>query len=493
MNRATNLERLVTAWLHADASSVGSDRVLAAALRRIETTPQERYRSVWVRNEMEAGARLELDRTGRFLIAAVVLVSLAVVGINLLLAYNERSGASQLPTPNSGSRLIYKGDDGAYPARDLAVGRHYAQIDRLDVTFDIPTRGWSSGPSTLPFALLAPSGISLSLTAPVSVYTDPCEPRVVPSLAGTVPAYVAALTSIRRVDATAPVAVSVGGQDATYIELTVRASVQCAVGRPLLWDTTGSPGHDRPVFAAGSTYGIWVVDLDGGVALMEAGPLEDATDEAVAEIRRLVESMTVDLVRIPDAMPSAGPVQPGWYSTRSGPGLGFRLLTTGWVHTSASSDTVIGTLTKGVPPASDSAVIRFSEPIGVYPDPCGHELVNVIGPAVSDLATAMTRIPGTDVVGPTSVGLRWSTARHLAMTIQDDIKCDVESFYMWTDGLGDVRTPTAAGSTIRVWIFNPNNREVFGRHVVEAETFQGATPALMDEVERIVRSIDHGG
>jgi hypothetical protein len=119
--------------------------------------------------------------------------------------------------------------------------------------------------------------------------------------------------------------------------------------------------------------------------------------------------------------------------------------------------------------------------------------VHVLGPTKSDLATAMAHIPGTDVVGPSSVPLRWSIAKHLAMTIRDDIPCDVASFYLWTDGLGDLRTPTAPGSTIQVWIFEPNDRAVFGRHVVEAETFDGASQALLDEVEQIVRSIDHGG
>ena len=85
MNPERDLERNVTDWLHADASSEGADRVLAATLVRVARVRQERRPWFW-------GVR----SSGRFLLAAgAAVVALMVAAV-----------AVQSPSPNTASAAI---------------------------------------------------------------------------------------------------------------------------------------------------------------------------------------------------------------------------------------------------------------------------------------------------------------------------------------------------------------------------------------------------
>jgi hypothetical protein len=107
-------------------------------------------------------------------------------------------------------------------------------------------------------------------------------------------------------------------------------------------------------------------------------------------------------------------------------------------------------------------------------------------------------IPGTGLVsGPTLVGgpTQSSTIdglgpsnRRVVLTIPDDLACDPQQFYLWADG-DPPRTATARGSTITVSIIDVWYPPIF----VEAETYQGASPELEQEVQEIVDSLRGDG
>ncbi len=70
-------------------------------------------------------------------------------------------------------------------------------------------------------------------------------------------------------------------------------------------------------------------------------------------------------------------------------------------------------------------------PIGVFAAPCASTESPPAG-SVADLAAAVASIPGTDLVsGPTDVTVGGFPAKHVVITIRDDIGCPPNSFYLW--------------------------------------------------------------
>jgi len=121
---------------------------------------------------------------------------------------------------------------------------------------------------------------------------------------------------------------------------------------------------------------------------------------------------------------------------------------------------------------------------GVVADPCTRKA----GPAAqtaTELADAVASLPGTDLVtAPEDVMVGGHPAKHVVIKVPDDIECSPSSFYMW--GVkGIFRFATALGETNRVWIVDVDGT----RFWFEAETFEGASPELEQEIQDMVDSI----
>jgi hypothetical protein len=128
---------------------------------------------------------------------------------------------------------------------------------------------------------------------------------------------------------------------------------------------------------------------------------------------------------------------------------------------------------------------------GVYGDPCGGVEAEPAGPTAADLASAFATIPGTDATGPTDVTVGGLPAKLVVVTVPEDIGCAPNQFYLWYDDIacGDdapcSRWASALGSTTRIWIV-----EVDGtRLTFEAETYEGASPELEQEIQQMIDSI----
>jgi hypothetical protein len=132
-------------------------------------------------------------------------------------------------------------------------------------------------------------------------------------------------------------------------------------------------------------------------------------------------------------------------------------------------------------------------PAGVFADPCAGEASPPAGPTAADLAAAIAALPGTELLsGPSDVTIDGRAGKFVEILVPADIPCSPGTFLLWYY-LG---CPTEAecaryaswkDSIIRVWVIELDDG---ARAVVEAERIAGGNPAIDQEVDDIVNSID---
>ena len=200
---------------------------------------------------------------------------------------------------------------------------------------------------------------------------------------------------------------------------------------------------------------------------------------------------------LPDsAFPAKGELAAGRISmTRWGVPFSFTAPASGWTSEGAFwLDRDRGT-------GPDGAAMLFwnRPPVNVYADPCNRAVLDPpAGESAAELATAMSNVPGTDLVsGPTNVTVGGYPAQRLAIAIRDDIPCVPRTFNLWyTVGPGSAcsgsgeceRFATGRGSVITVWIVDVNGVRI----VIEGETYAGAGPDPGQEIQQLVDSIRFG-
>ncbi len=140
-----------------------------------------------------------------------------------------------------------------------------------------------------------------------------------------------------------------------------------------------------------------------------------------------------------------------------------------------------------VGPQDAEAIIYWTSfPDGDYADLCANLLAPSIGRSAADLATAVSKAPGTKLVkGPSDITLGGRPAKHVVLTVRENVGCGRGFFYTWrTGGGGAFWRTTDAGDTIRVWIVAVNGKRLF----IAAATRRGGHGAR-DEIQQIVESI----
>jgi hypothetical protein len=148
-------------------------------------------------------------------------------------------------------------------------------------------------------------------------------------------------------------------------------------------------------------------------------------------------------------------------------------------------------ITKDVGLGPDGASFLFWDPdaVGVYADPCAQHAGPVVGPTTADLAAAMTTIPDTTLVsGPTDVTVGGRPAKHVVLTVSEDVACGGpgHEFYLWyADEESAARYATVLGATLSVWIVDVDGT----RLSIDAESYKGAGPEIEREVQAIIDSI----
>jgi hypothetical protein len=138
-----------------------------------------------------------------------------------------------------------------------------------------------------------------------------------------------------------------------------------------------------------------------------------------------------------------------------------------------------------VGPQDAEAIIYWTSfPHGDYADPCARQLAPSIGRSAANLAAAVSTAPGTKLVqGPSDVTLGGHAAKHVVLTVRENVGCDPGFFYTWRVGPGGAfwRT-TDVGDRIRVWIVAVGGTRLF----IAAATKAGGAEK---EIHQIVESI----
>jgi hypothetical protein len=172
--------------------------------------------------------------------------------------------------------------------------------------------------------------------------------------------------------------------------------------------------------------------------------------------------------------------------TVDGVPFSFSVRTRGWETFGSIS---INKSTVG-PQGAEAIIFWTSFPDGDHADPCSQLLSPPVGRSAADLAAAVATAPGTKLVtGPSDVTVGGRAAKHVVLTVRQDVGCDPGFFYTWQDiPWGALWPMTGVGDTIRVWIVDVDGTRLF----IEAETSKQAGSGLKQEIQEIVESIRFG-
>ena len=139
------------------------------------------------------------------------------------------------------------------------------------------------------------------------------------------------------------------------------------------------------------------------------------------------------------------------------------------------------------PQGAEAVIFGAEFPDGGLAHPCACLLSPSVGPTVADLAAAVARAPGIELVsGPSDVTVSGHPAKHVVLTVREDVGCTPGFFYAWRETQGGALWGAhTAADTVRVWIVNAGGTRLF----LGVVTTDQATPDLEQEIGQIVRSI----
>ena len=190
----------------------------------------------------------------------------------------------------------------------------------------------------------------------------------------------------------------------------------------------------------------------------------------------------------PSLAPSPSPTPPGWPPAEAAlevgrHDLGFqgvpfslRIPSDGWF--SSQHEAV---LEKGTFPSADFVSIAFLQTYdSVADDPCAATTIQA-GPSVSDMAEALTTIPGTEADAPIDVTVGGRPAKLVVFTISEPFGCPRDSF--WLFGTNSAY-PATRHSTFRIWVF-----ELDGTRYLIISDQARPNPEIGPDVTEVVESI----
>jgi hypothetical protein len=288
MNERPDLERLVSSWLHADASTAGADRVLAAALTRVSTDRLERpWPSV---------RAMDVSLYGKLAAAAAAGVIVAVVGMNLLQPSGGVGGSAPTATGSASSSPT------ARPSPPPLSSIFYPE----GLSFAAPMLTWESHDFYLSKSTKGPQGAEAiifwtSFPDGESPGQDPTGYERFLDVVGSaaepsVSDLAAAVSSVAGTEVvTGPSDVTVGGHDGIYVELFVTYRILdngavCYPGLFYSWleDDGGAFWGD---LIPGDTIRVWMVDVDGTPVFIEAATHWNAGPAVADEIQQIIDSI----------------------------------------------------------------------------------------------------------------------------------------------------------------------------------------------------------
>lgn len=240
--------------------------------------------------------------------ARLLLTKLGSVVLVLLVAgCGSESPASSTSTPRSSAQ---KTASTASPSPSAAVRTHVlsdASDGAVGITATVPSADWSGPPGEW-FMEWGPAGLDPPMGAGIIafvvdkkfyVYGDPCNWRSTrpKAPATTVDEIVAALASQASRNPSAPEEITVDGYPGKKITLHVPDDVRFKDCDGGLFSTLGvAVDRESHLWAQGpgEIDEIWIVDVNGRIALLEGGYYADTPKHVVDELHAILNSATFD-------------------------------------------------------------------------------------------------------------------------------------------------------------------------------------------------------
>ena len=197
----------------------------------------------------------------------------------------------------------------ASPSPSAGTSTHvlsYASDDAIGITVTIPETGWYGPPGEWamegsPDGFEAPAWagiIAFVVDKKFYVYGDPCDWRSTrpEAPATTVDELVSALASQASRNPSAPEEITVGGYSGKKITLHVSDDVRLRDCDEGAFSTFGVAGEDPALYAQGpgEIDEIWIVDVNGRIALLEGGYYADTPENIVDELHDILNSATFE-------------------------------------------------------------------------------------------------------------------------------------------------------------------------------------------------------
>jgi hypothetical protein len=291
MSTDRDTTRVVRSWLRTEEPE-SADRVLGAVLDRLDTTPQRRSTTAWP-------ARRFLPMSIPLRWGAAALVAAAVLIGVLFVSGNGRSNiGSSIPSPSAmqtASPSPTPVASGSLPQAGSVNQGTYTIAEPFPIQLDLEIGPgwtmWSPGVEAKTVALYKlspdpPVGQALGFLIVDNVLADPCDAAAgaMDPPVGPEPIDLAeALAAQTGTESTDPVPVEIDGYSGVFLDYRNTGGGEC--GSMQRW-----PGRDSLV---GERDQVWILDIDGTRLVIDAASFEGTAEENVAEMRTIVESMTI--------------------------------------------------------------------------------------------------------------------------------------------------------------------------------------------------------
>jgi hypothetical protein len=302
MNSRRDPDRMIHAFLLEGAEQL-VDQVYDAVRASIEHTRQRVVIGPW---RMPLMNRLVPIGLGAAVVVAVLVISAQLLGPPAPAGPGGAPSATPSPTPEPSVAAPSRTPEGLLPegSHVLTDGAALDGMSTLPITVTIPAPDWygeaGDGILVKNDSADAPDGAGMIVFfGELFVYGDPCEWSTTrpDAPATTVDELVAALTAQASRDATAPVDITLGGYAGKSITLHVPDDAvfsQCDEGYFGSWGGPAEPTPYRYHQGPGQIDVVWVLDVDGVLAVIDWAYYAGTPTEHVNELRAIVESITFE-------------------------------------------------------------------------------------------------------------------------------------------------------------------------------------------------------
>jgi hypothetical protein len=287
---------IVRSWLE-DGATALPDRVLDRVLDELPATPQRRpLWSAWRSRRMNSVIKLAL--------AAAAVVAVLVAGINFLPRKSDQVGGQGVPSPSPVASPS-PGPTASPRAVRLTVAGTELNGPSVQVTAQLP-EGWTNTPYAANDSNVGqPLSSAFFLSVIDNTFADPCaHVERNPKVGSSIEAKAAAIGEIPGLTATAPVQTTIAGRAATYVEITVPASLPCTPAQFYLWQD--SPDGDWWVLDVNEVIRVWTFDVGGKAVTLAARSFSSTTDASKAELQGILDTLVFETATTqPSTSPAA--------------------------------------------------------------------------------------------------------------------------------------------------------------------------------------------